>query len=202
MNTEVILANVSNEISLTDIEQKIFLGMLEPKIVKRKQLILQEGEICHHSTFVVSGALKGYTVDKLGGEHILNFALNDWWIADMYSLISEKPGILNIEAIVDTEIIQLSRGNQQKLYEQVPKFERFFRIRIENALVANQQRTVDNLSLSAEERYLIFIKKYPSILECVPQHNIASYLGITPEFLSKIRKRLSKNDKAVAVKSK
>jgi CRP-like cAMP-binding protein len=116
----------------------------------------------------------------------------------MYSLLSEKPAILNIEAIADSEVLMLSRDNQQLLYEKVPKFERFFRILVENSLVANQQRLIDNLSSTAEERYLRFIKKYPTIPSCVPQHNIASYLGITPEFLSKIRARLARGKKAAS----
>ena len=110
----------------------------------------------------------------------------------MYSYISRKPAVLTIEAIADSEVRLLSWDNQQLLFEKVPKFERFFRILIENALVANQQRLIDNLSSTAEQRYLHFIKKYPLIPSCVPQHNIASYLGITPEFLSKIRRRLAK----------
>jgi CRP-like cAMP-binding protein len=137
-------------------------------------------------------------VDKEGNEHILSFALKEWWIADMYSYISQQPGTLNIEAVADSEVTILSRENQDLLYRRVPKFERFFRILVENSLVANQQRLIDNLSSTAEERYLNFIKKYPLIPSCVPQHNIASYLGITPEFLSKIRARLAKRQRTAS----
>jgi CRP-like cAMP-binding protein len=192
MNTDLILKNVSKHIVLNDKEKNFFISILEHKILKRKTLYLQAGEVCKYSTFVVDGALKSFTVDKEGKEHILSFATKDWWIADMYSYISRKPAVQTIEAIADSEILLLSWENQQSLYEKVPKFERFFRILIENALVANQQRLIDNLSSTAEERYLHFIKKYPLIPSCVPQHNIASYLGITPEFLSKIRARLAK----------
>lgn len=192
MNTDLILKNVSKHIVLNDKEKNFFISLLEHKTLKRKTLYLQAGEVCKYSTFVVDGALKSFTVDKEGKEHILSFATKDWWIADMYSYISRKPAVQTIEAIADSEILLLSWENQQFLYEKVPKFERFFRILIENALVANQQRLIDNLSSTAEERYLHFIKKYPIIPSCVPQHNIASYLGITPEFLSKIRARLAK----------
>jgi CRP-like cAMP-binding protein len=192
MNRELILNNVSKHISLDKDEKDFFISHLEPRSLLRKKVYLKAGEICRNSAFVVDGALKSYTVDKDGKEHILSFAIRDWWIADMYSYLSKKPAMLTIEAIADSEVLMLSYENQQLLYERVPKFERFFRILIENALVANQQRLIDNLSLSAEERYLYFIKKYPSIPSCVPQHNIASYLGITPEFLSKIRGRLSR----------
>ena len=192
MNTELILKNVSKHISLDNVEKDFFISLLEPKILLRKKVYLKAGEVCRNSAFVIEGALKSYTVDKEGKEHILSFATRDWWIADMYSYISRKPAILSIEAIADSEVLMLSYENQQLLYGKVPKFEHFFRILIENALVASQQRLIDNLSSSAEERYLHFIQKYPSIPSCVPQHNIASYLGITPEFLSKIRGRLSR----------
>jgi CRP-like cAMP-binding protein len=192
MKTDLVLKNVSRHVSLNVDEEVYFRSLLETRFLKRREFLHREGEICRHTTFVVSGCLKGFTVDKEGGEHILNFAPADWWIADMYSLISQKPGILNIEAIADAEVLLLPREAQQKLYEQVPKFERFFRILVEKSLVANHQRLIDNMSLEAEERYLLFIKKYPTILEHVPQHSIASYLGITPEFLSKIRARLAK----------
>jgi CRP-like cAMP-binding protein len=192
MNTDLILKNVAKHIALNEKEKDFFISQLEPKALKRKTIYLKQGVVCKDSAFVVEGALKSFTVDKEGKEHILNFATPAWWISDLYSLISQKPGILNIEAIADSEVLILSRENQQLLFNKVPKFERFFRILVENSLVANQQRLIDNLSSTAEERYLHFIKKYPSIPSCVPQHNIASYLGITPEFLSKIRARLAK----------
>ncbi len=192
MQTELILKNVARHIVLDKNEETFFLSLLEPQNIKRKTLYLEAGKPCKHSAFVVDGALKSFTVDQDGKEHILSFAVADWWISDMYSLLSERPAILNIEAIADSEVLLLSRHNQQVLYEKVPKFERFFRILIENALVANQQRLIDNMSSTAEERYVRFINKYPIIPSCVPQHNIASYLGITPEFLSKIRSRLAR----------
>jgi len=192
MQTDLILQNVSRHITLTPDESTFFLSLLEAKNLKRKTLFLEEGTVCKYSAFVLDGALRSFTVDKEGKEHILSFAIRDWWISDLYSLLSQKPAVLNIEAIADSEVLLLSRDNQQLLYEKVAKFERFFRILIENSLVANQQRLIDNLSSTAEERYLRFIKKYPVIPSCVPQHNIASYLGMTPEFLSKIRARLAR----------
>lgn len=192
MTSELLFANVARHISLTPAETKIFISLLEYRKVKRREFLLRAGEVCRYSAFVVDGALRSFTVDKDGYEHILNFAVPDWWIADMYSFISQKPATLNIEAVADSELILLSWEHRQQLFEQAPKFERFFRILVENSLVASQQRLIDNLSATAEERYLHFLKKYPFIPECVPQHNIASYLGITPEFLSKIRARLAK----------
>jgi len=192
MDTGLILKNVAKHILLTEEEREFFLSLLETKTLKRKTLYLKAGTVCKSSAFVLDGAVRSFTIDADGKEHILSFATQDWWISDLYSLVSGKPAILNIEAIADSEILLLPRENQQLLFERVPKFERFFRILVENSLVANQQRLIDNMTSSAEERYLRFIKKYPSIPACVPQHNIASYLGITPEFLSKIRARLAK----------
>ena len=197
MNSSVILTNVAKHITLTEKEKTYFISLLQYQTLKRKDFLLKEGEVSKYSTFVLDGALKGYTVDKEGNEHILSFALKDWWIADMYSYISQKPGTLNIEAVADSEVAMLSKENQEILFAKVPKFERFFRILVENSLVANQQRLIDNLSATAEDRYLRFVKKYPLIPSCVPQHNIASYLGITPEFLSKIRARLAKRKKVI-----
>jgi CRP-like cAMP-binding protein len=191
MNTDLILKNVRKHVQLNDDEQKLFILSLEPHILKKRTVHLKAGEVCRHSTFIIDGALKGFTVDKDGQEHVINFALSDWWIADLYSLITQKPGVLTIEAIADSEVLLLSKERQQMLYDQVPKFERFFRIIAENSLVASQQRLINNLSLTAEERYLDFIQKYPFVLECAPLHSIASYLGITPEFLSKIRRRMA-----------
>lgn len=195
MDTDLILKNVAKHIDLLDDEKAFFLSVLEPRVLKRKTLYLKTGVICKHSAFVLDGAVKSYTIDEEGKEHILSFATKDWWISDLYSLISQKPAILNIEAIADSEVLILSRENQQLLYGKVPKFERFFRILVENSLVASQQRLIDNMSSTAEDRYVRFIKKYPTIPACVPQHSIASYLGITPEFLSKIRARLARGKK-------
>jgi CRP-like cAMP-binding protein len=189
MTFDLILKNVCKHIDLTQKEQDFFTALLESQAIKRRHIFLSEGDVCKHSAFVTEGALKGYTIDKEGREHVIHFAMPDWWIADMYSLISQQPGVLNIEALVDTHVFLLSREKQHNLYKEIPKFERFFRILTENSLVANQQRLVNNLSLTAEERYADFLVKYPAIVECAPQHTIASYLGITPEFLSKIRAR-------------
>jgi CRP-like cAMP-binding protein len=192
MSYELIVRNIEKHISLSKQEKDYFISLLEPRSIKRKKFLLEEGEVCKHSSFVIEGCLKAFSVDKEGVEHILNFACRDWWIADMYSLISEKPAILNIEALADSEVLMLSRVNQQLLFRKVPAFERFFRILIENSLVANHQRIINNMSLTAEERYVDFIRKNPAFLEFVPLHNIAAYLGITPEFLSKIRARLAR----------
>lgn len=184
----LILDNVGKHVNLTPAEKEIFTHMLQPKQLKRKQHWVAYGDICRHSAFVISGCLRGYTVDNNGYEHVLSFAPRDWWMADMYSLLSHQPGNLNIEALEDTEMLLLPKSSQEELYQQVPKFERVFRILAEKSLVAYQQRLIDNLSLPAAERYDRFCKRYPTLIHHLPQKQIASYIGVTPEFFSKMRK--------------
>jgi len=191
MEYELVVANVHRHIHLDDAERELFVSCLEPTEVKKRAILLKAGEICRHSIFVNNGALKSFTTDKKRDQHVIDFAMRDWWIADMYSLLSQKPGILTIEAIADSELLLLSRQNQEMLYQTAPKFERFFRILTENSLIANHQRIINNLTLTAEDRYVHFSEKYPFVLGCAPLHNIASYLGMTPELLSKIRRKLA-----------
>lgn len=190
--TDLILENIAAFIQLENHEKDLFVSLLKPDIIPRKKTILQTGDVCRYSSFVTRGCLRGYTYDKNGMEHILNFAPKGWWIADMYSLISQKPGILNIEALEETEVLKLSKSNQELLYKEIPKFERFFRIIIEKSLVASQERVLDNLSLTAEERYNKFCNKYPTLIDFIPLKQVASYIGVTPEFFSKMRNNLLK----------
>jgi CRP-like cAMP-binding protein len=193
MSFQLIIANVCKHIQLTTPEQEQFTSYLQPKKLKKKELLLQQGEICKHSAFVTSGCLRGYSIDKNGTEHVLSFAPADWWMADMYSLISQQPGVLNIEALEDTEMLLLSKVHQEKLYNELPKFERFFRILAEKSLVANQQRLIDRLSLTGEERYRIFCNRYPTLINHLPQKQIAAYIGVSPEFLSRARAEMAKS---------
>ena len=195
MDHELILKNVAKHIQLNPDEQDLFLSKLHPLKIKKKQLYLHRGEICKQASFVVSGCLRAYTIDDNGFEHILSFAPADWWIADMYSLISQKPAYLNIDALEDCQVLQLSKVNQEMLYTEIPQFERYFRIITENSLVGYQQRTLDSLSLSAQDRYLNFCKRYPSLINKIPQKHIASFIGVTPEFLSKMRSDMLKKGK-------
>ena len=135
--------------------------------------------------------MREYTIDNRGTEHIIQFAIEDWWISDPYSFISGLPAIYNIDALQDSDVLLLEKSARDKLLDACPKMERFFRLLIEANHVASHQRISDSLSASAEERYLKFIKTYPKLFEQVPQNQIASYLGITPQSLSRIRKELS-----------
>lgn len=168
------------------------MSKIEIKHYKAKTIILHAGEVCKHSYFVNSGLLRSFTINDNIVEHVLSFACEGWWIGDMYSLLSQKPGNLFIEVSEDAEVVLLSKENQEELYHLIPKLERFFRIIVENSLVAYQERLMDNLSLSAEERFDKFCKKYPTLIQKVPQKQIASFIGVTPEFFSKMKARMLK----------
>jgi CRP/FNR family transcriptional regulator, anaerobic regulatory protein len=188
----LLLENIAKHVSLTVEEQERVLALTTTEEYKAKTIVLKEGQICTHSFFVTKGILRNYTIDQNGMEHVVSFACPGWWIADMYSYLSQRPGHSFIEVNEDAEVILLSKENQEKLFIEVPKLERFFRILIENSLVANQQRLVDNLSFTAEARYDKFSKKYAGLIHCLPQKQIASYIGVTPEFFSKMKARLLK----------
>lgn len=189
---ELILENIAKHVSLTPEEQALFLSKTETQIYKAKTILLSAGEVCKHSYFVNSGILRSFNINDNIVEHVLSFSCAGWWISDMYSFFSQKPGQLFIEVLEDAEVVSLSKENQEQLYLEIPKLERFFRILIENSLVANQQRLMDNLSLPAEERFDKFTKKYGTLVHKVPQKQIASFIGVTPEFFSKMKARLLK----------
>jgi CRP-like cAMP-binding protein len=188
----LILQNIAKHITLSPEEEKIFLSKIQVRNFKAKSILLNTGEICEHSYFVNSGILRSFNINDNIVEYVLSFACEGFWIGDMYSLISQKPGNLFIEVLEDAEVVMLSRESQELLYIETPKLERFFRILTENSLVANQERLMDSLSLSAEERFEKFCIKYPALLQKVPQKQIASYIGVTPEFFSKMKSRLLK----------
>lgn len=187
---ELILQNIAKIVTLTPEEEFLFLSKTEIRNYKAKTILLNAGEICKTSYFVNSGVLRSFNINDNIVEHVLSFACSGWWISDMYSLISQKQGNLFIEVIEDAEVVLLPKENQEKLYHEIPKLERFFRILTENSLVAFQERLMDNLSLTAEERFEKFCKKYPDLIQKVPQKHIASFIGVTPEFFSKMKSKM------------
>ena len=187
-----ILQNIAKHVSLTPEEETLFLYKTETKQFKAKSILLSAGEVANCTYFVNSGILRSFNINDNIIEHVLHFACEGWWIGDMYSYISEKPGNLFIEILEDAEVVIITKENQQQLYQEIPKLERFFRILAENSLVSHQERLMDNLSLTAEERFEKFCSKYPTLIQKVPQKHIASYIGVTPEFFSKMKSRLLK----------
>jgi len=187
-----VLQNISKHVSLTPEEEALFLSKTETKHYKAKTILFSSGEIANCTYFVNSGILRSFNINDNIIEHVLHFACEGWWIGDMYSYISGKPGNLFIEVLENTEVVCITKENQQQLYKEIPKLERFFRILAENSLVTHQERLMDNLSLTAEERFEKMCKKYPSLINKLPQKQIASYIGVTPEFFSKMKSKLLK----------
>ena len=187
-----ILENIAKHVTLTPEEQELFLSKTETRQFKVKTILLSAGEVATCTYFVNSGILRSFNINDNIIEHVLHFACEGWWIGDMYSYISEKPGNLFIEVLEDAEVVIITKENHQKLYQEIPKLERFFRILAENSLVSHQERLMDNLSLTAEERFEKFCSKYPTLIQKVPQKQIASFIGVSPEFFSKMKARLLK----------
>lgn len=188
---DLIRKNIEKHIQLTDEEFDYFTSLLKHKHLRKKQFLLEEGDVCKYECFVNNGCLRQYYLDEKGQEHIIQFAVTDWWIGDQYSFLTGLPSKNFIDTLEDSDVLLISKKDLDELYNQVPKFERFFRIAFQNSYVALQRRILANLSQTAEERYLDFSNRYPDIEQKVPQHQVASYLGITPESLSRIRKQLT-----------
>ena len=191
MNIQPIIDHFSDYLPLNSDEIQALENRLVERTIKRKQFILQEGDICNKYTFVVSGCFKMYKVDTQGKEHNLLFSIENEWISDIGSFHSEKPSELYIEALEQSTILQLPKEDLLYLYVNHPKFDRNFRVIIENEFIQLQKRVLHNISSTAEERYLDFLNCFPDLFNRISNVQIASYLGVTPEFLSKVRKNMS-----------
>jgi CRP-like cAMP-binding protein len=186
---------VARCVNLTTEETKTFHDVLHLKKFKKKSILLHKGQVCDFEGFVVKGCLKVYYLDEHGHEVILLFAVENWWIGDIAGITEGSPSNTFIETMEDCEIIMIYKEDKEALYSRIPKLERMFRLMIQRAYVVLQNRFFATLSQPAEERYLDFLKRYPNIPQRVPQHQIAAYLGISPEFLSKIRAKLATEGK-------
>jgi CRP-like cAMP-binding protein len=193
MHIESLISYFDNHLTLTEEEKQAVRKSFSEKRVRRRQFILQEGDVCKLNTFVVEGCFRMYTCDDNGKEHNLQFAIENWWVGDIASFHSEEPSRLYIEAIENSIILQIKKEDQLRLFVDYPKFNKIFRVLTENALVSYQRRVLQNISSTAEERYIDFINCYPGFFNRISSVQIASFLGITPEFLSTIRKKLPKS---------
>lgn len=187
MMKEKLIQHINSMVPLTRDEEIFIFDLVKEKELSRKQLLLRAGDMAQYTAFVVEGCLRSYAIDRNGIEHILQFAPANWWISDLYSLAKGQPSIVNIDALLDTKVLLMSRDCQLSVFDRVPKMERYFRILTENALAASNSRTIDYLSLPAKVRYEKFCDLYPGLIHSIPLKSIASYIGITPEFLSKLR---------------
>ena len=193
MHIESLILYFESHLSLTEDEKQAVRKSFSEKRVKRRQYILQEGDVCRLNTFVVEGCFRMFLMDDNGKEHNLQFATENWWIGDIASYHSEEPSKLNIEAIENSIILQIEKEDQLGLFVDYPKFNRIFRIFTENALASYQKRVLQNISSTAEERYMDFLKTMPHLVNRISNVQIASFIGVTPEFLSKIRKIISQS---------
>jgi len=189
---EAIDRFIAKYINLTEEELAFFHTLLKHRKLKKKSFLLQEGEICDFEAFVLKGCIRSYYIDKDGVETILLFAVEDWWVSDLTSFSEQKPSNLFIETIEDCELLSIDYKNKSLLFQKIPAFERMFRLLVQRALGVLQQRFYTSVSQTAEERYLQFMQKYPLVAQRVPQHQIARYIGVSPEFLSKVRSTMYK----------
>jgi CRP-like cAMP-binding protein len=189
---EPLLHYFEKLIPLNKDERELVREKFRPRLYRKKQYVLQEGDVCSQMNFVVRGCLRMYKIDDTGGTHILQFAAENNWITDLGSFYSAKPSEMAIDSLEDTMVLQIAHDDLLVLYTQTPKFHRIFRVLIENSYVSLQKRLLQTISSTAEDRYQYFIDTYPHLVNRLPQTQIASFLGITPEFLSRLRNKLSK----------
>lgn len=188
----LILRNVSRFIDLTELEKQKYISLLTETKLERKDFLMQAGEIAKYEYFITKGCLKVYTIDEEGTPHISMFAIEDYWTGDLSSFMTKEPSRYFIKATEPSELLGISRANYDLLFQEIPKFERFYRILYQKSLISYIRRSNHGISLTAEERYIEFKKKYPQIINRITQKDLAGYIGITPEFMSKIISKVNR----------
>lgn len=189
---DLIDASIARYVQLTAGEQELFHSLLKFKKVKKKSFLLQEGEVCSFETFIVKGCVRLYFIDKEGTETILYFGVEGWWVSDLLSFMDQQPSNQFIETLEDCELLMLDYRSKITLLEKIPHLEKYYRLLLQRSLGVLQQRFYASFTQTAEERYLAFVEKYPQVVQRVPQHQIARYIGVSPEFLSKVKSTLYK----------
>ena len=188
---ELLFQKFDEKVQLSMEEKMLCKSFFIPKKLRKKQYLLQEGDVSKYGAFVEKGFLRSYTVDDKGNEHMLQFAFEGWWISDQYSFLTNTPSRYNIDALEDCELLLITKEAEEQMLLKVPKLERYFRVLLQNSLIATIRRLESSLTDTAEEKYNRLLKNCPTIAERVPQHMLASAIGITPETLSRIRKQMS-----------
>lgn len=188
---EQLAKSIGEKVSLTTEEFELCKTFFIPKKIRKKQTLLLEGEICTYNAFIEKGVLRSYSIDDKGNEHIVQFGFEGWWITDLSSYLTGANSTYTIEAIEDSELLLLTTSAREDLMVQLPAFERYQRLLLQNAYIALQARVDSALNLTAEEKYVRLTISYPNIIARVPQHMVASYLGLTPETLSRVRKQIT-----------
>ncbi len=190
MESTLLINQIKNYISLTADQEQFLISKLVFRNCLKGQYLVQQGEVCKYEFFIVSGITRTFYLDANGHEHIIMFSIEEWWTSDMCSFTQQIPADYHIQCLENTTVIQFSPALKEELLIAIPQLERFFRKIIERALASTQKRIVHNFSMNARDRYLYFKAHYPSIEQRAPQYMVASYLGITKEFLSKIKSQL------------
>ncbi|MFC4220056.1 Crp/Fnr family transcriptional regulator [Flagellimonas marina] len=187
---ELLLKHLLETITLGPNDENCVLDSFTELKLQKKEVLLFAGDVSSHMRFIAKGCLRAYYMDEAAKEHVVQFGVEGWWVNDLYSYLTQTPAKQFVQALEPSVVLQIHRDALRDLYNKVPAMERFYRLKFENAYVALQDRTINAMSKSAEERYLEFRTKYRGIEQRVPQYMIASYLGMTPEFLSALRKNL------------
>ena len=187
---ELFFRKFNEKVALTTEEQETIKTYLTPKKLRKKQYLLQEGDVCRAIAFVEQGALREYSVDENGNEQIIQFAIEGWTISDLYSFITGEPATYNIDALEDSELVLISKSAHEELLTKNSRYETYIRLQVTGAYLALQKRLTSVLSLSPEERYKNLVQSYPDLVQRFPQHMIASHMGLTPETLSRIRRKI------------
>ncbi len=187
---DILISHIQNKVSLTEEEKTELRSFFSVRKLKTKQYLLQEGDVCKCLSFVNKGLLKSYFTDEKGGENINMFAFEGWWISDFKSFINHEKAVLNIDAVEETELLMITREDYDKLMLKIPVMDRYFRILYQNSLVTKDYRLIASNSYTAEEKYLQLVQKNPEMIKRVPHNLIASYLGLAPETISRIRKKI------------
>ncbi|MGE8556808.1 MAG: Crp/Fnr family transcriptional regulator [Chryseobacterium jejuense] len=190
--TESLQKHIREYVDISDEKLEKYCSAFTHRKIKKKEFLLEEGSICDFEGFVVNGCFKVFHTDRNAAEQILYFAIENWWISDIDSFINRIPSKLTIQALENSEILLISKKDKEQLYLEMPEVERLMRLKFQSSIIALQRRIIDNLSKSSEERYIEFLKKYPQIAHRLTNIQIAAYLGVTPESLSRVRKKIVK----------
>lgn len=188
--TESLKRHIREYIEISNENLEKYCSAFTIKKIKKKDFLLKEGGICEAEGFVLNGCFKVFRTDKNADEQILYFGVEDWWISDIDSFINQIPSQLNIQAIEDSEILLISKEDKERLYQEIPEIEKLMRLKFQMSIIALQRRIIDNLSKPSDERYQDFLREYPKTAHRLTNIQIAAYLGVTPEFISRIRRKI------------
>ncbi|AZB23264.1 Crp/Fnr family transcriptional regulator [Chryseobacterium bernardetii] len=192
--TESLQKHIREYVDISDEKLEKYCSAFTLRKIKKKEFLLTEGSVCEFEGFIVKGCFKVFHTDRNADEQILYFGIENWWISDIDSFVNRIPSKLTIQALEDSEILLISKENKEKLYQEMPEVEKLMRLKFQRSIIALQRRILDNLSKSSEERYIEFLQDYPQTAHRLTNIQIAAYLGVTPESLSRVRRKIVKKD--------